>query len=130
MEWCRHRSLCQIRRLLGLEIWSRLPRCPFRCLRRLPRLLVLRPLWPPPPGCFQFPSLLWERGWPRCLGLRVVSLTLEPRQQLPRLWLSSLSTLLGIRCSCRSRAVMRAPSLVFHGSSWCVCCGGWCYIHC
>ena len=50
----------------------------------------------PPPGCFQFPSLLWEGGWPRCLGARcVVSLTLDPRQQLPRLWLSSLSTLSG-----------------------------------
>ena len=55
----------------------------FVFLRRLPRLLVLRPLWPPPPGCFQFPSLLWEGGWPRCLWLRVVSLTLEPKQKLP-----------------------------------------------
>ena len=32
-----------------------------------------------PPG-FQFPSLLREGGWPRCLRLCVVSLTLEPKQ--------------------------------------------------
>ena len=31
---------------------------------------MLRLLWPRPPGCFQFPPLLWEGGWPRCLGLR------------------------------------------------------------
>ena len=80
-----------------LEIWSRLPRCLFRCLRRLPRPPVLRLLWPPPPVCFQLPFLLWEGGWPCCLGLRAVSLTLEPRQQLLRMWLSSLSTLLGVR---------------------------------
>ena len=49
------------------------------------------------PVVFSFIRSCGKEGWPRCLGLRVVSLTLEPKQQLPRLWLSSLSTLLGVR---------------------------------